>query len=97
MKHLLHSVVFGTLILSGCSFKLLPPLVAIDSSTDTTVDCTTRETLNFYHLFPRGDSGFPMINGIISAFNASEEAAELSVCVKGNGVNFWDYWSRVHN
>lgn len=97
MKRLLSLGGLTALLLAGCSFKLLPPLVAIDSSVDNTVDCTTRETLNFYHLFPRGDSGYPMINGIISAFNASEAAAELEVCIKGNGVNFWDYWSRVDN
>ena len=105
MKPIIHKVAGLSLLstlLAGCSWvRLLPPRVDWDdqwgSEVPTIVPCDDREELNFYHLFPRGDAGFATIVRIINAFNASEAASEAGVCVKGNGVNFWDYWSRVDN
>ena len=91
-----------SLLLTGCNWiRLTPPQVNWDnlwgSEVEAIVPCDDRQELNFYHLFPRGDGGYATIVRIINAFNASPEASAAGVCVKGNGVNFWDYWSRVDN
>lgn len=105
MKKSLHTIglLLVSTVLVGCgSFRLVPPQVDWDnqwggSETPAIVPCDDREELNFYHLFPRGDGGFATIVRIINAFNASADASAAGVCIKGNGVNFWDYWSRVDN
>ncbi|MBM3909713.1 MAG: extracellular solute-binding protein, partial [Firmicutes bacterium] len=89
-------------VLAGCSWiRLVPPQVDWDnqwgSEVPAIIPCDDRQELNFYHLFPRGDAGFATIARIINAFNSSDEASDAGVCIKGNGVNFWDYWSRVDN
>jgi multiple sugar transport system substrate-binding protein len=100
-KKIFTFTVLSTL-LTGCSWvRLVPPRVNWDdlwgSEVPVIVPCNDRQELNFYHLFPRGDGGFATIVRIINAFNASPEASAAGVCIKGNGVNFWDYWSRVDN
>ena len=35
-------------------------------------------------------------NDMIEEFNESEIAEELNVYVRGNGINFWDYWEKVN-
>lgn len=98
----LLGLLLTTTVLAGCSWiRLVPPQVDWDnqwgSEVPAIIPCDDREELNFYHLFPRGDAGFATIVRIINAFNSSDEASDAGVCIKGNGVNFWDYWSRVDN
>lgn len=55
-----------------------------------------RQQLVFTHLWQRGATGYKEINGLINEFNESEIAKELNVFVKGDGINFWDYWDKVN-
>lgn len=78
------------LLLGSCT----PPLWFIDN--DDGGDYGERQQLNFYHLWQRGATGYTDINNLIKEFNASDVAKKYNVYVKGNGVNFWDYWDKVN-
>lgn len=69
-----------------------PPLWFIDNDQP---QYANRETLVFNHQWQRGAVGFREVNDVITKFNESEEAKRLNVAVKGNGINFWDYWDKT--
>lgn len=80
----------GGIVLASCK----PPLWFIPK--DDAVDYGERQQLIFYHQWQRGATGYAEINGIIKEFNASDIAKKYNVAIKGNGVNFWDYWDKVN-
>ena len=84
------SLLLLPLLLSSCT----PPLWFIEKEDPT--DYGERQQLTFYHLWQRGATGYNDINNLIKEFNASEAAKKYNVYVKGNGVNFWDYWDKVN-
>jgi ABC-type glycerol-3-phosphate transport system substrate-binding protein len=84
------ALLLGTFGLTSCS----PPLWFMDS--EDTTDYSDREQLIFDHLWQRGDDYYTSINNLITEFNESDIAEELNVYVKGNGINFWDYWDKVN-
>lgn len=80
----------GGIVLASCK----PPLWFIPK--DDVVDYGERQQLIFYHQWQRGATGYAEINGLIKEFNASDVAKKYNVAIKGNGVNFWDYWDKVN-
>lgn len=80
----------GGIVLASCK----PPLWFIPK--DDAVDYGERQQLIFYHQWQRGATGYAEINGLIKEFNASDVAKKYNVAIKGNGVNFWDYWDKVN-
>lgn len=80
----------GGIVLASCK----PPLWFIPK--DDAADYGERQQLIFYHQWQRGATGYAEINGIIKEFNASDIAKKYNVAIKGNGVNFWDYWDKVN-
>lgn len=81
----------SVLSLSSCK----PPLWFIkdDSNSSSYKD---RQQLVFTHLWQRGSKDYSSINDMIKKFNESDIAKELNVYVKGDGINFWDYWDKVN-
>ena len=77
-------------ICSSCK----PPLIFLPD--DETVNYENRQELIFTHLWQRGDPYYKKVNDLIKAFNETEIAQELNVYVKGDGTNFWDYWTKVN-
>ena len=77
-------------ICSSCK----PPLIFLPD--DETVNYENRQELIFTHLWQRGDPYYKKVNDLIKAFNESEIAQKLNVYVKGDGTNFWDYWTKVN-
>lgn len=84
------SLLLLPLLLSSCT----PPLWFIEK--EDSADYGERQQLTFYHLWQRGATGYNDINNLIKEFNASDAAKKYNVYVKGNGVNFWDYWDKVN-
>ncbi len=84
------SLLFVPAFLSSCT----PPLWFIDKDDDGSY--SERQQLSFYHLWQRGATGYSDINNLIKSFNESDVAKKYNVYVKGNGVNFWDYWDKVN-
>lgn len=84
------SLLLFTCLLTSCK----PPLWFIKDETGGK-NYKDRQQLVFTHLWQRGSSNYTEINGMIKKFNESDIAKELNVYVKGDGINFWDYWSKV--
>lgn len=84
------SLLLLPLLLSSCT----PPLWFIEK--EDSADYGERQQLTFYHLWQRGATGYNDVNNLIKEFNASDAAKKYNVYVKGNGVNFWDYWDKVN-
>ena len=70
-----------------------PPLLFLPEENN---EYETRQQLIFTHLWQRGDPYYKKVNDMIKTFNDSEIAQELNVYVKGDGTNFWDYWTKVN-
>ena len=71
-----------------------PPLLFLPEEENMNYE--NRQTLLFTHLWQRGDPYYKKVNDLIKAFNESDIAKELNVYVKGDGTNFWDYWTKVN-
>jgi len=84
------ALLVGTLGLTSCS----PPLWFME--TEDISDYSGRQQLIFDHLWQRGADYYNEVNDLINSFNESDIAKELNVYVKGNGINFWDYWDKVN-
>lgn len=84
---------FGMAITSLSSCK--PPLWFIKDDQNIT-QYKDRQQLVFTHLWQRGSTDYPAVNAMIKKFNESDIAKELNVYVKGDGINFWDYWDKVN-
>lgn len=85
----INSLVLSFSLLVACK----PPLWFIDDGNTT--NYKDRQQLIFNHLWQRGSTNYKEINDLIKKFNESDIAKELNVYVKGDGINFWDYWSKV--
>lgn len=81
----------GALFITACK----PPLWFIDQEDNSQYG--ERQQIIFTHLWQKGADYYTEINNMIKKFNESEEAKKLNVFVKGNGINFWDYWDKVNN
>ena len=84
------TIALCTTLLSSCK----PPLWFIDDAGGN--QYKDRQQLVFTHLWQRGSADYTRINEVINTFNESEVAKELNVYVKGQGINFWDYWDKVN-
>lgn len=89
-SYLFYISSFISLTIASCS----PPLWFLKDQGGTTY--TDRQQLVFTHMWQRGNADYEMINDMIEKFNESEIAEELNVYVRGNGINFWDYWEKVN-
>lgn len=89
-SYLFYILSFISLTIASCS----PPLWFLKDQGGTTY--TDRQQLVFTHMWQRGNADYEMINDMIEKFNESEIAEELNVYVRGNGINFWDYWEKVN-
>lgn len=86
----LLTVLLCTTLLTSCK----PPLWFIKDDTGSS-NYKDRQQLVFTHLWQRGSANYTDVNNMIKKFNESNIAKELNVFVKGDGINFWDYWSKV--
>lgn len=90
-KKLISTLLLGcSLLLTSCK----PPLWFIEDDGGGS-QYKDRQQLVFTHLWQRGSTNYTEINNLIKAFNETEAAKELNVYVKGDGINFWDYWTKV--
>ena len=90
-KKLISTLLLGcSLLLTSCK----PPLWFIEDDGGGN-QYKDRQQLVFTHLWQRGSTNYTEINNLIKAFNETEAAKELNVYVKGDGINFWDYWTKV--
>ena len=84
------TILVSSLMLTSCT----PPLWFIKDDTGSN-NYKDRQQLVFTHLWQRGSTNYTEINNLIKKFNESDIAKELNVYVKGDGINFWDYWTKV--
>ena len=80
-------------ILATICTSCKPPLLFLPDETEQYGE---RQELVFTHLWQRGDPYYKKVNDMIKAFNDTDIAKELNVYVKGDGTNFWDYWTKVN-
>ena len=83
------SILFFSIACSACT----PPLWFIPNDQPEYPD---RENLIFNHQWQRGNTGYTKITSLITQFNESDIATELNIAIKGNGINFWDYWDKTN-
>lgn len=87
----LFSLLVCTTLLSACK----PPLWFIEDDTNSK-EYKDRQQLVFAHQWQRGSANYNDFNNLIKTFNDSDIAKELNVYIKGDGINFWDYWDKVN-
>jgi len=89
MTFKLAAVGLMALSLSSC----VPPLWFI---SDAGASYGTRQKLTFMNLSQRGSTYYQDLSDFIDSFNETDIAKSLNVYVKGEGINFWDYWDKVN-
>jgi ABC-type glycerol-3-phosphate transport system substrate-binding protein len=89
MTFKLATVTLMALSLSSC----VPPLWFI---SDAGASYGTRQKLTFMNLSQRGSTYYQDLSDFIDSFNDTDIAKSLNVYVKGEGINFWDYWDKVN-
>lgn len=87
-----NSILLFAILATVCS-SCKPPLLFLPDETEQYGE---RQELIFTHLWQRGDPYYMKINNMIKDFNESDVAKALNIYVKGDGTNFWDYWTKVN-
>ncbi len=94
MKKMKKVLLMGITALTLCT-ACKPPLWFIEEEENKD-QYKDRQQLVFTHLWQRGSANYKDINNLITNFNNSDIAKELNIFVKGDGTNFWDYWTKVN-